>query len=240
MWVKWLFGLLVVIAGAAAYHTATNVSRGDIVAYSDLSREVHLDRFKPGDIVAVSADGSPVEVICPLQTTREPGPQVPVELVYFNSLGNIIPSFSQLMPSVTGAAGTVVDLADLADAAQNGGSVFGIAFSGYRSNLPRQTRAGIPADCNCKMADRIRLGQRACTVNKVLNEANGNWQAVGLATYSNIVPRAEFERCNVSLSRVPLAYFSKPPKCHEFVLTDWDVQTRSWLKVIKARSTVEE
>ncbi|MGS4884731.1 hypothetical protein [Roseibium sp. MB-4] len=227
---KWLLGLVFLVVGGIFYHTATNVSRGDIVAYNQLTRPIHLDAIKPGDILSISHDNDAPEVLCNLEDADRLVDPAAEARVYFNSLGNILPPFDQLIASV---AGQVETLSDLYRGGESGDEVYGIAFKGSVRKLRPPTDAGLPSTCDCKMAEKIRLGQKVCMVNKVLTEDGGTWQAVGLAKYANIVPRQQFEACDVSMGTVPLDYFSNPPKCHDFELYDWDVKTRAWLKLIE-------
>lgn len=90
MWVKWLFGLFVVIVGVVVYYMVMNVLCGDIVVYSDLSKEVYLDCIKLGDILVVFVDGVFVEVICLLEIELDFWFWVLVNFVYYNFFGNIM------------------------------------------------------------------------------------------------------------------------------------------------------
>lgn len=217
--------LLLVVVCAFAYHTLTNITRTDIVAYHQLDRQAVGASFaSAGDIVAVSPDGQRMEAICLFELDPAVRRRVGIDSVYVNDLGRQLPTFSKLMAFMVG-------LGDGAEAVPDS-----VSFRGSYSELAAASSVApaMTENCECEMARRLNRRERICTAIAALAEdPDGRAHAIRFATYSNFVPEEVYARCG--LERSPAAMALEGQTCPTKVEIPWDVKLRTALRLIEER-----
>jgi len=205
----------VLAASFFAYFFLTSISEEDIYAYHDLERPLGAEPLRAGDVVALSPDGQRMEQVCDLDLHEGLVAHIPLEDVYFNSLGDTLPDFAKLIDWGRG----------LLLGPPTGGSALPerdqIVFRGSKSSItqPARALADMPESCECAMARRLNARQRVCTVRASLVEARlfsgvggtavqrpvERTVAISLKSHSNIVSEQRFTQCELEMSEAASA-----------------------------------
>ena len=224
-----ILGLLAAfMVGGYAYHTVTNITDSDVAAFHKLDQELRGFRAFPGDIVAVSPDGSDPERICNVGVASEHVDNVEIDDVYMNSFGRVLPRYKEVWAMLSGLFG------DTAPAV-----VDRVAFSGQLRALYGDVVPGnISRACECAMAKRMIQRDRICTVHGSLVERGSELvQAIKFKRHSNFVNPEMFEACG--LDRAKVAEQNGTQSCSVANLP-WDAVLRSRLGLIETDSGVED
>ncbi len=219
-----LLSLALVLLGAFAYHTFTNITRADIFAYHRLEREAVGASFaSAGDVVAISPDGTRMEAICLFDLDAEVRREAGLDSIYVNDLGRQLPTFPKLMNAI-----------NFLTPSEGDGRPDETSFAGKYSELSSAS-AVAPAmtrDCECEMARRMNRREKVCTTIAALSEArDGRALAIRFATYANFVTDARFEECG--LEKSPAALALDGATCSAEADIPWDVKLRAMLRLIE-------
>lgn len=229
-----LLSLLAFVAAGYVYHTITNVTESDIVAYHKLDQQLGGFRAFPGDVVAVSPDGASAQRICSVSVEPEHVDVVEIDQTYVNTLGHNLPRFRDVWAHLNGA------FFGEAEAAAKHLDFKGrlLALKGdFRTGLPKTaalTRQLKPMKCECAMAARLLRRQRVCTVHgSLVDRENELVWAIQFKHYSNFVTKEQFEKCDLPYQPMVREIGSQP--CNVPNLP-WDAVMRNRLGLIHAES----
>lgn len=222
-----IFFALVVGTGFV-YHVLTNVTKQDMIAFLDLDREVNLDVMEPGDIVAISPDGQRHERICVAQAEARADAAQSINKAYYNSLGQVLPSFASLMGTSEAKSEERVDPSEV----RLHGEYRGLRVVGTHGELYEE-------GCGCEIARRMLLRNTVCQVKASLIEYSTSGAgeriartvAVQYPTYANVVGKSVFEACGLTYNPTIEA---KAQICGGSDHA-WDVRLRRAMNLIEER-----
>lgn len=222
-----IFFALVVAAGFV-YHVLTNVTKKDMIAFLDLDREVNLDVMEPGDIVAISPDGQRHERICVADAAAKADDAQMIDKAYYNSLGQLLPSFASLMMTPVGTDKEEIDPSEV----RLHGEFRGLKVVGTSGGLYAES-------CGCEIARRMLLRNTVCQVQASLIEYSSSSEGSRLArtvavrypTYANVVGKEVFEACGLTYNET---IEGKSQICGGSEHA-WDVRLRRAMNLIEDR-----
>lgn len=221
----WVALVACIMVTGLAYHTSTNITHSDVAAYHRLRQALGTYPAYPGDLIAISRDGSS-ERICGLEVDGIE--KLAVAGSYSNRLGRILPTFDTLVAVVVQQEGTEPEPEDWTD---------GIRFSGALYNIdPGELPTKMVPNCECEMARRLMRNEKVCTVHRALVERGELVRGVHLGDRSNFpVARALYESCGLPYDQEKVFAMMAAASESSCTATNfpWDVRMRQFLRLIR-------
>lgn len=151
--------------GWFGFFVVSNIDMGDVVVYNNIQKHVGSEPFKAGDVVAISADGQRMSLVCSMGLGQGVLQETPIAKTYVNGLSAALPQFAAVVDWVAGLAGrseTGQDLSEHPAELQFVGRVSSFPVSGLALPMSR--------DCTCAVAASLLERSQLCTVERSLIE----------------------------------------------------------------------